>query len=137
MDGLSVTDPSDFPKDAPGLREIDAALRCTICLEFFDAPTTTACGHCFCSMVSHNMLGCVHYNQDFSAYETSYLRLMKRYALNAGKARQNTSYVQTLRWRTLSLPGEQLGRREPIMYCPFSEIILAPSLHNSTKIMNH
>lgn len=49
----NVPDPSDFPPAtiSPGLRELDAALRCTICGEPFDAPVTLPCGHCFCSFV--------------------------------------------------------------------------------------
>ncbi|KAJ3507489.1 hypothetical protein NLJ89_g6276 [Agrocybe chaxingu] len=46
-----VQDETDFPPrdQAPGLRGLDASLRCDICGELYDAPVTIACGHCFCS----------------------------------------------------------------------------------------
>ena len=44
-----ISDPTDF--SATNLRQLDASFRCTICGEFFDAPITLACGHCFCSLV--------------------------------------------------------------------------------------
>ncbi|RDX52710.1 hypothetical protein OH76DRAFT_1433474 [Lentinus brumalis] len=46
-----ISDPTDFPDaaTAPGLRPFDDAVRCTICREFYDAPVTLTCGHCFCS----------------------------------------------------------------------------------------
>lgn len=46
-----VPDPTDFSSSAPGLRSLDASLRCTICGDLFDAPVTLPCGHCFCSAV--------------------------------------------------------------------------------------
>lgn len=44
-----IQDPTDFA--ATELRKLDASFRCTICGEFFDAPISLACGHCFCSLV--------------------------------------------------------------------------------------
>ena len=44
-----MPDPTDF--SATDLRQLDASFRCTICGEFFDAPVSLACGHCFCSLV--------------------------------------------------------------------------------------
>ncbi|KAF7791289.1 hypothetical protein EIP86_002303 [Pleurotus ostreatoroseus] len=46
-----VPDPTDFPLTAPGLRQLDDALRCSVCRELFFAPVTVNCpsGHCFCS----------------------------------------------------------------------------------------
>ncbi|KAF9228739.1 hypothetical protein BS17DRAFT_690320 [Gyrodon lividus] len=44
----SIPDPTDFP--STDLRQLDANLRCSICSEFYDAPITLACGHCFCSL---------------------------------------------------------------------------------------
>ncbi|KAF8556937.1 hypothetical protein OG21DRAFT_1408108 [Imleria badia] len=43
-----IPDPTDF--SATDLRQLDASFRCTICGEFFDAPISLACGHCFCSL---------------------------------------------------------------------------------------
>ncbi|KAG6328155.1 hypothetical protein ID866_10934 [Astraeus odoratus] len=43
-----IPDPTDFPTNE--LRQLDASLRCTICSEFYDAPVTLSCGHCFCSL---------------------------------------------------------------------------------------
>ena len=47
-----IPDPTDFA--ATDLRQLDASFRCTICGEFFDAPISLACGHCFCSLVRNN-----------------------------------------------------------------------------------
>ncbi|KAF8431749.1 hypothetical protein L210DRAFT_962372 [Boletus edulis BED1] len=43
-----IPDPTDFT--ATNLRQLDASFQCTICGEFFDAPISLACGHCFCSL---------------------------------------------------------------------------------------
>ncbi|KAG8217245.1 hypothetical protein J3R82DRAFT_5334 [Butyriboletus roseoflavus] len=43
-----IPDPTDFA--ATDLRQLDGSFRCTICGEFFDAPISLACGHCFCSL---------------------------------------------------------------------------------------
>lgn len=43
-----ISDPTDFPTNE--LRQLDSSLRCTICSEFYDAPVTLGCGHCFCSL---------------------------------------------------------------------------------------
>ncbi|CAL1703473.1 unnamed protein product [Somion occarium] len=54
----NVPDPTDFPSTdvAPGLRELDEALRCSICGELFQAPLTVSCGHCFCSLCIRTQL---------------------------------------------------------------------------------
>ncbi|KIM87497.1 hypothetical protein PILCRDRAFT_815020 [Piloderma croceum F 1598] len=49
-----IPDPTDF--HSPSLRQLDSALRCTICSEWFDAPVTLACGHCFCSLCARNYI---------------------------------------------------------------------------------
>ncbi|OBZ75140.1 Postreplication repair E3 ubiquitin-protein ligase rad18 [Grifola frondosa] len=53
-----ITDPTDFPLPsvAPGLRQLDDALRCSICREFYEAPVTLNCGHCFCSFCIRSAL---------------------------------------------------------------------------------
>ncbi|KAH9923954.1 uncharacterized protein BXZ73DRAFT_103687 [Epithele typhae] len=50
---LDITDATDFPDASviPGLRQFDDAVRCSICRDFYDAPVTLNCGHCFCSAV--------------------------------------------------------------------------------------
>ncbi|KAJ6546985.1 hypothetical protein B0H19DRAFT_1163341 [Mycena capillaripes] len=45
-----ISDPTDFPKKASSLRELDAAVRCPICTDYFNGPVSLLCGHCFCSM---------------------------------------------------------------------------------------
>lgn len=49
----AVQDPHDFPPPdvAPGLRQLDEALRCEICGDLYDAPMLLNCGHSFCSVV--------------------------------------------------------------------------------------
>ncbi|KAI0792831.1 hypothetical protein C8Q75DRAFT_751625 [Abortiporus biennis] len=49
---LEVQDPTDFPpsSETPGLRELDDALRCSICGELYSAPVSLSCGHTFCSL---------------------------------------------------------------------------------------
>ncbi|KAF4578471.1 E3 ubiquitin-protein ligase rad18 [Pleurotus pulmonarius] len=53
-----ITDPFDLPgpSERPGLRDMDTSMRCTICQEFYDAPVTLSCGHCFCSLCIRNSL---------------------------------------------------------------------------------
>ncbi|KAL0947506.1 hypothetical protein HGRIS_013606 [Hohenbuehelia grisea] len=53
-----ISDPSDFPPllARPGLRDLDSSLRCGICGDFYDAPVTLGCGHCFCSLCIRNAL---------------------------------------------------------------------------------
>jgi E3 ubiquitin-protein ligase RAD18 len=48
---LNMPDPTDFPGQPASLRDLDSAVRCTICANFFDAPVSLPCGHSFCSMV--------------------------------------------------------------------------------------
>lgn len=43
-----IPDPTDFSTNE--FCQLDASLRCTICGEFYDAPVTLGCGHCFCSL---------------------------------------------------------------------------------------
>ncbi|KAG9318183.1 hypothetical protein JVU11DRAFT_262 [Chiua virens] len=43
-----IPDPTDF--SAVDLHQLDASFRCSICSEFFDAPISLTCGHCFCSL---------------------------------------------------------------------------------------
>ncbi|KZT11613.1 uncharacterized protein LAESUDRAFT_692654 [Laetiporus sulphureus 93-53] len=47
----NVPDPTDFPSAdvAPGLRELDEALVCDVCREFYSGPMILECGHSFCS----------------------------------------------------------------------------------------
>ncbi|KAL6307967.1 hypothetical protein BKA93DRAFT_833243 [Sparassis latifolia] len=53
-----IQDPSDFPPAdvAPGVRQLDEALRCSICRELYQAPVTISCGHCFCSLCIRSVL---------------------------------------------------------------------------------
>ncbi|CCM05056.1 uncharacterized protein FIBRA_07259 [Fibroporia radiculosa] len=58
LDAADVPDPSDFPPSdsAPGLRQLDEALRCSICRELYAAPMTLNCGHCYCSLCIRSVL---------------------------------------------------------------------------------
>ena len=59
-----IQDPTDFPaeNDSPGLRGLDAALRCKICSELYDAPVILPCGHTFCSLVRIRILDSIENN---------------------------------------------------------------------------
>jgi E3 ubiquitin-protein ligase RAD18 len=47
----TVDDPSDFASTpAPLLGNLDHAMRCQVCKDFFDTPMITSCSHTFCSM---------------------------------------------------------------------------------------
>jgi hypothetical protein len=38
-------DPSEWPAKLPHLRDLDSAMRCSICSEVFSAPKMLPCGH--------------------------------------------------------------------------------------------
>eukprot|EP00892_Ulva_mutabilis_P008047 jgi/Ulvmu1/5614/UM023_0152.1 len=44
-----ATDPFDWPAHAANMRDLDSALRCTICHEFYNTPKLLPCGHSYCS----------------------------------------------------------------------------------------
>eukprot|EP00803_Ostreobium_quekettii_P003020 evm.model.scf_1106.4 EVM.evm.TU.scf_1106.4 scf_1106:24257-26263(-) len=45
----AFTESTDWPPDRPGLRLLDASLRCKICGELYQGPVLLTCGHAFCS----------------------------------------------------------------------------------------
>ncbi|KAL7266285.1 E3 ubiquitin-protein ligase rad18 [Rhizina undulata] len=48
---ISVTDPTDWnPTRLPILFDLDSALRCQICKDFYTSPVITNCSHTFCSL---------------------------------------------------------------------------------------
>ncbi|KAJ1732509.1 E3 ubiquitin-protein ligase rad18 [Coemansia biformis] len=50
LDG-ALDDPSDWPAEHTGLRDLDQLLRCPICKEYFTtAMAAASCGHTFCSL---------------------------------------------------------------------------------------
>ncbi|KAJ7771607.1 hypothetical protein B0H16DRAFT_189580 [Mycena metata] len=51
-----ISDPTDFPKEAPSLQTLDAAVRCGICANYFDGPVSLLCGHCFCSLCIRDVI---------------------------------------------------------------------------------
>ncbi|KAJ2789957.1 E3 ubiquitin-protein ligase rad18, partial [Coemansia helicoidea] len=47
----ALDDPSDWPREHAGLRDMDQLLRCAVCKEYFTTAMTAAgCGHTFCSL---------------------------------------------------------------------------------------
>ncbi|KAF7294703.1 DNA repair protein [Mycena indigotica] len=52
----AIEDPTDFPPEAKSLQQLDAAVRCSICSEFFDGPVSLQCGHSFCSLCIRNTM---------------------------------------------------------------------------------
>lgn len=50
-DSLSVTDPSDWLQTStPQVSQVEAALRCQVCKDFYNTPMITSCSHTFCSL---------------------------------------------------------------------------------------
>ena len=56
MDDEEDDGPWQWPKVVPGLSELDQALRCEICDEFYTGPVQIDCGHCFCSLCVRRFL---------------------------------------------------------------------------------
>ncbi|KAF8191431.1 hypothetical protein K438DRAFT_1830497 [Mycena galopus ATCC 62051] len=51
-----IEDPTEFPKKASSLRDLDSAVRCPICYDYFNGPVSLLCGHCFCSLCIRNVI---------------------------------------------------------------------------------
>ncbi|MCJ1265570.1 E3 ubiquitin-protein ligase rad18 [Lobaria immixta] len=50
-ESLSVTDPTDWLQTStPQVSQVEAALRCQVCKDFFNTPMITSCSHTFCSL---------------------------------------------------------------------------------------
>jgi E3 ubiquitin-protein ligase RAD18 len=47
----SISDPTDFSQTTmPPLSDLDTAVRCQVCKDFFNTPMITSCAHTFCSL---------------------------------------------------------------------------------------
>lgn len=47
---MDIPDPTDWvPTSLPGLHQVESALRCHVCKEFYTDPMITSCCHTFCS----------------------------------------------------------------------------------------
>lgn len=50
-DSFAVSDSTDWLQTAtPQLAQVEAALRCQVCKDFYDTPMITSCSHTFCSL---------------------------------------------------------------------------------------
>lgn len=50
-DSFAVSDSTDWLQTStPQLAQVEAALRCQVCKDFFDTPMITSCSHTFCSL---------------------------------------------------------------------------------------
>ena len=107
-----ISDPTDFPDAAiaPGLRAFDDAVRCTICRDFYDAPVTLSCGHCYCSAVSKYLQSPMR-NSGLTKCVSAYaqLSLNTKHVPHAGNPRRRCTYARTWPWRPLCRPGRTPG----------------------------
>lgn len=50
-DSFNVTDPTDWLQTpTPQVSQVEAALRCQVCKDFYNTPMITSCSHTFCSL---------------------------------------------------------------------------------------
>lgn len=50
-DSFAVSDSTDWLQTStPQLAQVEAALRCQVCKDFYDTPMITSCSHTFCSL---------------------------------------------------------------------------------------
>ncbi|KAH8102938.1 hypothetical protein BXZ70DRAFT_927316 [Cristinia sonorae] len=91
-----VSCPEDFPPSAvaPGLRDLDEALRCPICKDLYKGPVTISCGHGFCSL-------CIRH--ELSLRSKQYCPVCRAPAIES-HIRRNTKMEDTVQAWTIARP---------------------------------
>ncbi|XP_046881292.1 E3 ubiquitin-protein ligase RAD18 isoform X2 [Hypomesus transpacificus] len=92
---MAYANKTDLPPNLPGLKNMDALLRCPICFEFLNIAMMTKCSHNFCSLCIRKFLSyklqCPVCNSPTTEQDLRNNRILEDLVTNFHKARQELS----------------------------------------------